>query len=62
MDGHGVSVRTHSDQQGRNGSAAFLMDHGEKLGEVAFSGSGEKQPDRQTDGRRDGPELRADRD
>lgn len=35
---------THGEEQGRDGGAAFHVDHGQQAGEVALSGSGEEQP------------------
>lgn len=34
---------THCEEQGRDGSAAFHMNHGQQTGEVALSGSSEEQ-------------------
>lgn len=34
---------THCEEQGRDGSAACHMNHGQQTGEVALSGSGEEQ-------------------
>lgn len=34
---------THSEEQSRDGSAAFHMNHGQQAGEVALSGSGKEQ-------------------
>lgn len=35
---------THSEEQSRDGSAAFDVNHGQQTGEVALSGSGKEQP------------------
>lgn len=35
---------THSEEQSRDGSAAFHMNHCQQTGEVALSGTGEEQP------------------
>lgn len=35
--------RTHSEEQSRDGSAAFHMDHGQQTGQVALSGSSKEQ-------------------
>lgn len=43
MDKADGKVRTHSDHQGRNGSAASGMNHGKKTEEVAFPRPGKKQ-------------------
>lgn len=53
MDTAVPTARTHSDHQGRNGSAARGVNHGEKTEEVAFPRPGEKQSGRER--RRDGP-------
>lgn len=50
--------RTHSKQQGWDWSAARDVNHGQQTWEVAFSRSGEKQPERQKQ-RRSSPESRA---
>lgn len=34
---------THSEEQSRDGSAAFHMNHGQQTGEVALSGSSKEQ-------------------
>lgn len=34
---------THCEEQRRDGSAAFKVDHGKEAGEVAFSGSSKEQ-------------------
>lgn len=37
---------THREEQRRDGSAAFQVDHGEETGKVAFSGSSKEQSTR----------------
>lgn len=48
MDKAAAEVRTHSEDQGRNGSAASGMNHGKKTEEVAFPRPGKKQSVRET--------------
>lgn len=40
---------THSEQQSRDGSAAFHVNHGQQAGEVALSGSSKEQSVRDRD-------------
>jgi hypothetical protein len=40
-------VGTHSEEQSRDGGAALHMDHSQKTGEVALSGSSKEQPVRE---------------